>query len=92
MHHLELHPYSLPGALLSASPAAATPLNRLIYRAADTSFGYRSETYRTIALDLVIPELDVKSLEDQAMPEMDLGLGECRIGLETALDMLLPDR
>ncbi|KZV93513.1 hypothetical protein EXIGLDRAFT_43467 [Exidia glandulosa HHB12029] len=82
----------LPAALLTAPPSPSTLMNRLIYRAPDVAFGVRTESFKTIELDLVVPEMGVQDMEQQVMPEMNLDLAQCRIGLEATIDVLLPDR
>ncbi|EJD52171.1 hypothetical protein AURDEDRAFT_149630 [Auricularia subglabra TFB-10046 SS5] len=78
----------LPAALLDSTPLNTVALNRLAYRAPETD----TEPARAIMVDLGVPEMDLQSFEEQRVPEMDLGAASCRIGVEAAVDILLPDR
>ncbi|KAH7107131.1 hypothetical protein BKA62DRAFT_825685 [Auriculariales sp. MPI-PUGE-AT-0066] len=87
----------LPAALLNAIPSESIPLNRLVYRAAQSpeaaESGIHAPGYtKTIAFDLVIPEMTVKASQDRIIPEMEIDRIECRVGEETTVDILMPDR
>lgn len=89
--------YSLPAALLTVAPSPSTPFNKLVYRTAVPDHTIADSTLapgftKTITLDLVIPEMDIKALEAQNVPSMNLNTVECKIGVENAVDVMMPDR